>query len=415
MNRAPERQLVMPVNGTAQGQAPFARVEALHDLLSRFQHYLHMPDTGTVETVLGAYAANVLPGDPVWLMLVGPPSSGKSEILGAIRGLLHLFPAATLTEAALLSGVRRDEQADDAQGGLLREMGGFGILHMKDFTSVLSMNRDTRASLLAALREIYDGSWTRWLGVDGGRSLHWEGKMGLLGGVTQALDSHHGVMAEMGPRFVLYRLPPVDGQEQARRALSRTGKEAEMRDELRQEVRRFVEALPLKAATDQALTHATHVKEEMEWLPLVAEFASRCRSAVERDSYTREVVFVPDPEGPARLVRSAAQLLRGLATIGVTADRGRELVTKVMLDCIPPVRRAVLDYLTGQKGAEARSILESTGLPPQTLRRALEDFRCLGVVRLDTHSWGLVEADWAEHVVAAYPNPILVTAKIGGR
>jgi hypothetical protein len=402
------------VNGSGQGQAPISRPEALRDLLSHFQAALHMPETGAIAVVLGAYVANVLRGDPVWLVLVGPPSSGKSEILGTISGLPHLFPAATLTEAALLSGVKRADRDNDARGGLLREMDEFGILLIKDFTSVLSMNRDTRASLLAALREIYDGSWTRRLGVDGGKSLSWTGKMGLIGGVTQALDRHHEVMAEMGPRFVLYRLPPIDGQEQARRALIGTGKEEEMRDELRQQVQRVVGALRLTAAAE-VLHDAALVQKEMEWLPFVADFASRCRSAVERDSYKRHVVFVPDPEGPARLVRSAAQLLRGLATIGVSSPRRRELVTKVLLDCIPPVRRAVLDYLTGAKGDEARSIVESTRLPTQTLRTALEDLECLGIVHQQTEGWEIVLDKWVYHVVAAYPNPIPVTAKVTSR
>src|ERR1039458_7794885 len=161
-----------------------------------------MPDTGAVETLLGTYVANVLPGDPVWLGLIGPSSGGKGEILAALSSLPYLHPVGTITESGLLSGVKASDRADDAQGGLLREMGGFGILVAKDFTSILSMSRDTRTAMLAALREIYDGAWTRRLGVDGGKCLSWSGKVGLIAGVTQAIDSHHAVMAEMGPRFM---------------------------------------------------------------------------------------------------------------------------------------------------------------------------------------------------------------------
>jgi hypothetical protein len=38
-----------------------------------------------------------------------------------------------------------------------------------DFTSILSQNRDTRGQVLAALREVYDGSWDRPVGADGGK------------------------------------------------------------------------------------------------------------------------------------------------------------------------------------------------------------------------------------------------------
>src|SRR5262245_3493406 len=44
------------------------------------------------------------------------------------------------------------------QGGLLRQIGDFGILALKDFGSILSMRPDAKAELLAALRELYDGA-----------------------------------------------------------------------------------------------------------------------------------------------------------------------------------------------------------------------------------------------------------------
>ena len=48
---------------------------------------MHVPDLGYVDLVLGAIAANRLPGDTVSVLLVGPPSSGKSEIIQACSSL----------------------------------------------------------------------------------------------------------------------------------------------------------------------------------------------------------------------------------------------------------------------------------------------------------------------------------------
>ncbi len=94
------------------------------------------------------------------------------------------------------------------------------------------MNRDARAAVLAALREVYDGSWTRHVGTDGGRTLSWSGRVGLVAGVTPTIDRHHAVMGAMGERFILFRLPEVDSDEQAKRALSHAGRESKMRTEL---------------------------------------------------------------------------------------------------------------------------------------------------------------------------------------
>jgi hypothetical protein len=71
---------------------------------------------------------------------------------------------------------------------------------------------DALRNRLAALREIYDGHYTRHLGSAGGETIEWEGKAGLLAAVTDTIDQHLGVMGTMGPRFLLYRMPNPDTQ-----------------------------------------------------------------------------------------------------------------------------------------------------------------------------------------------------------
>jgi hypothetical protein len=183
------------------------------EVVERFRLWLHLPDETALLAVLGTVAANLLEGDPVWLLLVGPPGGGKSELINSVLGLPDVYPTATLTEAALLSGTPKRERDESAKGGLLRALGDFGIVICKDFTSILSMNRDARGLVLGALREVYDGSWTRRVGTDGGKELAWRGKVGLLAGVTPTIDRHHAVMGAMGERFVLLRLPTVDSSE----------------------------------------------------------------------------------------------------------------------------------------------------------------------------------------------------------
>ena len=257
-------------------------------------------------------AANRLDGDPVWLVLVGPPGGGKSEILTSVAGLRDVHPTATLTEAALLSGTPRRERDAEAKGGLLRAIGDFGIC--KDFGSVLSMNRDARAAVLAALREVYDDSWTRHVGTGGGRTLTWSGKVGLVAGATPTIDRHHAVMGAMGERFVLFRLPEVDASEQARRALAHAGREKEMRQEIGATVAALFDVpLPVPPPLDA---------NESERLVSLATLVVRCRSAVERDGYSREVELIPEPEAPTRLAVVLERLLAGMDVIGVERSEG---------------------------------------------------------------------------------------------
>jgi phage/plasmid primase-like uncharacterized protein len=160
-----------------QRQAPTTTAT---EVLRTFRKWLYLPDPGVIYVPLAAVAANLMEGDPVWVMIVGPSSGRKTEIIIGIVRLPYVRLGATLTEAALLSGTPKKQMAAGSKGGLLREFGKFGILALKDFTSVLAMHRDKRAELLAALREIFDGSWTRNVGTEGGRTLTWSGKLARI-------------------------------------------------------------------------------------------------------------------------------------------------------------------------------------------------------------------------------------------
>jgi hypothetical protein len=105
------------------------------------------------------------------VLVVGGSGAAKTETVAPLTGAGAVTISTITGEAALLSGTPAKSRAKHATGGLLRKVGPSGLLVVKDFTSILSMNRDTRALVLAALREIYDGHWTRNVGTDGGFTL----------------------------------------------------------------------------------------------------------------------------------------------------------------------------------------------------------------------------------------------------
>jgi hypothetical protein len=332
------------------------------------------PDMGAVEFVLGTVAANLMPGDPVWGLLVGAPSSGKTEILNAIVGLPNVHPTATLTEPSLLSGTPKREKAKDAKGGLLRVIGDSGIILCKDFGSVINQQKDTQATTLAALREIYDGSWTRHVGTDGGRTLHWSGKVGLVGGCTPAIDRRHAVMATMGERFIFYRLVVEDDAALARAALEHIGCEAKMRAELAAAV------AGLFAGLNFTREPRPLSEDERKALINLACYIVRCRSAAERSGYTQEIELIPDPEAPGRLTLVLARLLAGLDLIGLDRAEAWRVVQRVGLDSMPALRRKVIDVLAARGTMTTANVALSAAYPTQTARRQLEELACYGVV-----------------------------------
>lgn len=362
---------------------PPADPKGLTAVVETFARWLYLPDPGPLEAVLAAVAANrVKTFDPSWLLVVGPSGIGKTETVAAITGLADVYAAATLTEAALLSGTPRRDKAASAKGGLLREIGDFGILTLKDFGSVLSMHHDARAGALAALREIYDGSWTRLVGTDGGRALHWSGKVGLVAGATPTIDQHHAVLAQLGERFVFYRLDVGKADQQARRSLRHQGREREMREALREAVRGLFAALDLEKVPP--LT-----KADEDRLVALTVLVARARSAVVRDPYRREVELIPDAEAPGRLVGALGRLLTGLRMVGVDEPEAWRVVRKAGLDSMPATRRQALELLVERKQAlSTTEVAAELGLPTPSTRRVLEDLAAHGVIGRESQGQG---------------------------
>jgi hypothetical protein len=129
-------------------------------------------DLDVLDVELCTLALERLDGDPVWLLVVSGPGAAKTETVQACTGAGALVTSTVSSDAALLSGSPRRDRTKNATGGLLRRLGERGVLVIKDVTSILSMERNLRATVLAAMREIYDGYWERNLGTDGG---HWPG------------------------------------------------------------------------------------------------------------------------------------------------------------------------------------------------------------------------------------------------
>jgi hypothetical protein len=352
---------------TAEARKILSVPVSIDAVIKTFRKWLHFPDPSALMVTLGAVAANLMPGDAVWLLLVGPTGSGKTEIIDSLLGLPHnMHPVGTLSEAALLSGSPRREMAKDASGGLLRLIGDFGFLILKDFTSILSTGKEIRGPLLAALREIHDGAWTRHIGTDGGRALPWKGKCALIGGSTPAIDTHHAVMAMMGERFIFYRMPEMDREKQADRAMQHVSQERKMRRELREAVSALFRSIHIEAQEFN--------EDSRRRMAALATFVAHARSDVERDSYHREIDLIPASEMPGRLARSLRSLFQGLKLIGVSNEECWRLVTQVGLDCIPEVRRKALELLFEQAvPIETSAVAEALAYPTSTARRTLED------------------------------------------
>jgi hypothetical protein len=350
------------------------------ELLEAFAGELYLHDTAPIEVMMATYVANLLPGDAVWTALIAPPSYGKTELLNTLAGPPRTHEASTMSVAGLLTA--STSNTPGATGGLLAEISRdperLGIILCKDFTTPLSLPSEQRLALFAALRDVYDGKLIRRTGGHGGRTIAWTGKAGMIVAVTESIDRYGDLMASMGQRFTFLRMMELTDQQriaQGKASMRNAGRQAAMRRTLAKAVQEFVGGLTIPSRLQPLPADVA------ERLTLLADFATRCRSSVERSGQLVEVV--PYAEALSRFQSQLAQLWWAFGVTGVDVDRADALIARLARDALAKDRLAVVEALVHRgEGVTASSgwLADRIGLPAPSAVRALEGLHAHDVV-----------------------------------
>ena len=236
------------------------------------------------------------------------------------------------------------------------------------------MNRDMRAQVLGALREIHDGSWIRKVGSDGGQSLPWQGRIAIIGAVTTAWDTHHPVVAAMGDRFVLAPADSTQNRQAAgRKAIGNTGDEIKMRAEL---------AAAVGAVIAGMNNHSDHrvTDEETQALLAAADLVTLARTAVERD-YQGNVIDAHAPEMPTRFAKELVQIIRGSVAVGMDRHDALRLAIRCARDSMPPLRLRVIDDIAEHKHSLVADVRRRLEKPHNTVDREVQALYMLSIFK----------------------------------
>jgi hypothetical protein len=154
------------------------------------REHSYNPDLQGARALYASIAAHRLDGQPVWTMVVAPPGSLKTELLEALDGLPLVYLIDQVTPKTFLSGqIKKSKKSSEVSPSLLHRVGSSGILICPDFSTVLSMNRDDRGSVLADMRRIYDGHLRKEFGTsDTLTDREWRGRMTFAAGATPDVD-----------------------------------------------------------------------------------------------------------------------------------------------------------------------------------------------------------------------------------
>lgn len=388
----------------------------VHRLAAQLQDCLYFPDPGPLYAVCGALASNTMRGHPVWLMLIGPPESGKTELLKPLLQIQGVRECGDLSgKAALLSATKAKEVAADATGGLLKDMprgedGVYrGCLIMLDFArTVLAGNKDESRATLGAIGMIHDQHYQREVGTDGGRTISFNGRLGFLAACTDVMDhpDHQQANAEMGERCIYYRYPRSDGYHEIQSALDQPDG-AHKSKRIKELFLTWAEECELDWS--DLIPPRLLTDSEKRMLGAVSSFCAKGRSGVTRDRWNKnEISGVNRSALGPRIANTLAQLLRGMERIGCTPEEQVSVIRQCAMDSLPAVR---MDMIRGlQEGHRSLSDLaDFVGLSNTTAKRVLEDLRVHGLTAADrtdgTGQWFLSETakellrmgwDWTE-------------------
>jgi hypothetical protein len=354
----------------------------LGQLHETFRRHLFLPDTAIVDFTAAVTVANRIDGDPVWALIVAPPSSGKTEALQSLSGLSDVHPLSALNPTTLISGAKRGEHGEEPS--LLLRLPDNSLLVLKDFGTILSMREDARAEILGQLREVYDGQYIKTFGT--GRSISWRGKLGFIAGTTPAIDLHHSVINVLGERFLYCRVPESNRREMGHMA-ALTSQGDTMREELRAAMRTYVDGI------DPAAAPSAVPAEMVDQLVSLADLGTWARSSVYRDRYSRDIEVAPSREAPGRFIKQIVSLWRALTVMQYPDPMS--LVRRVALDSMPPARAAVLRTVGEQGVCNTNALRDETHLSTSAHRRLLEDMEALGLLEIEDRGGSHQPATWS--------------------
>lgn len=361
-----------------------ATLEELHTVNAKWLH-LTEADKEYLEIAYAGAIDQDIPGDSVWLYLIGPPGAMKTTAARMISKYPRVYTLDVLTKATFISGLTvKDPKTKKLvpAGGILKDLDG-RVLVIKDFTAILSKDDRERNDIFGQLRCIYDGYYEAGFG-----SLPYpirvKANMGLILCVTPAIDKYLKLQIALGERLLKVRQHP-NPDTVTKKAYENLGREEEMRRELSTASTHYLNNLDFTSLP-------TLTEEQGAQIVEIAKFIARGRTPVFCDYYAGKIsnLETPEPEIPTRCVKQLKKLAIGLAIV-----RQRKTVTVKEMKTLTRVARDTIDQKMEKiirsmqripRTPDTVDIAKEARLHWQTVKNATEKMIALRMVQLDRNS-----------------------------
>jgi hypothetical protein len=390
--------------------------------------YHFLDDPSSLCFALAVGASNHHQGPPLWGMIIGPSSGGKTTALDLVENAAK-ERLDEVTVPGLLNLHQPNKKVPGVPRGLLTRIGDRGLVVISDFSTILSGRERGSDGLFSALRRIFDGRYQRDHGLLD-EPLVWDGRVTFLAACTSSIDNYSSHSDSLGPRWVFYRLAPRKGEAKdtaTRTALTVDPATTADKETKAKGLANMVLTLGGLSASNAELISDEHILEAVQ---AAAKVTCWGRGSVPRDSYgQREIIGIPETEEPPRVAKQLFLLVTHLLHIGLSDEEAISLMSRVAIDSMPAIRAKVLAELVMATGmVTSADIARAVEVGWKVANRSLEDLEALGLVSredgrpsfsnagaAESKPWRLVhnESDLIREVFARRSLPVLPELGIG--
>lgn len=342
-------------------------------LITNYKKYLYMTPAmrDTLAVICATILSTQIPGDPLWLFVVGPSGSGKGILTTFKKTELCVFRS-SLSPKELVSGFIRSGTDEDFS--LLPKLRNKTLI-AKDFTELLTLPNSDQEQIFGTLRGAYDGHVHRSYGHGLERDYK-DTHFSIVAGVTDIIHAHN--KTELGERFLKVDCAlGADSELQIRSAIANAKAMINAEQELEGTAQRFVE----KVVDLKKLPRITKPFEDR--IVALSQLVAALRLSVSRDR-GGNLDYRPRAEIGTRLAKQLTKLCQGLCLVfgKSTVDSSIfKIVLRVSRDTATGWNLDIAAVLAKrEQGLPAVKISQVARISDTSTHRKLENMLEIGVV-----------------------------------
>jgi len=248
---------------------------------------------------------------------------------------------------------------------------------------------------------IYDGEMTKFVGTSG-EPITWKGHLGVIAGSTPTIYHHFEEVADMGERFIYYRMKDYNPEKATRLAMGRKICGKDLDDTLSHLYAEYIKEVV--KTSKKGLIELPEIVQER--IIAIAQFAERIRTPVHMDFKQIAITRIPISAMPMRVALQLTSIAKGLHIIRKyeeqeLSEKDMQIIDHCGWSLANEEKRAVLKILANIQYGEylgTGKVADKIGLDTNVVRSILQNLASVKVIersRSEQLEWRIIrQSDW---------------------